>query len=99
METQPIVAVDAEQQWIAKYRRAIEANIPAPHSRGAPLRKRITEALEKVLSSVDEIIESCARVKSPHAKTAVKRRAMQIDHSKLRPHGLTVGKSTREQAS
>jgi hypothetical protein len=99
MDTQPIAADHAEQQWIAKYRRAIEANIPAAHSRSGPFRKRITEALEKVLSSVGEILEPCVRVQWPRSKTAVKHSAAQIDHSKLRPNGLTIGNSAHEKAS
>ncbi len=79
METQPTIADDAEQQWIAKYRRAIEANIPVARSRSAPLRKRITGAFETVVSSVGTLFEQCIRAPLRHAKTTVKHSARQID--------------------
>lgn len=102
METQPIAANDAEQQWIAKYRRALEANIPVPHSRSEPLGRRITDTVEKVLLNVARILEQCTRLQSAHAKTAIQC-ATRIEHSKLRPHtvshGPRAGKPTGEKAS
>lgn len=103
METKPIVADDAEQQWIAKYRRAIEVN-NLPVRRGiAPLRKSITGMFEKVRWAVGRILEPCIRAQFWEIKTAGKHSGPKIDHSKLRPHavsfGLKVGDSRREKAS
>jgi hypothetical protein len=102
METQPTVADDAEQQWIAKYRRAIEANISVPHSRSLPLRKCITETFVKALASVDRMLEQCVRVQPLHTKNAFKHSATQIDHSKLCPQAMSsrleVRDSWREKA-
>ncbi|MGC1370619.1 MAG: hypothetical protein WA824_00650 [Candidatus Sulfotelmatobacter sp.] len=105
METKPIAADDVDQQWIAKYRRAIEANnmILVRHPGSAPLKKRITGMFEKVLSGIGRMLERCIRMQSRNVKTAGKHSGQKIDRSKLRPHavsyGLKVGKSTREKAS
>ena len=51
METHPTPPNDAEEQWFAKYRRAIDAHTPFPPSRSGPLGKRIasiSEGFEKV---------------------------------------------------
>lgn len=103
METKPIAADDAEQQWIAKYRQAIEANnIAVRYSGSPPLRTRLTETLAKVLSNVGGMSKGWLRAKSRKVEAAGKH-GPKIDRSKLRPHavsyGLNVGKSTREKAS
>lgn len=85
METQPIAAVEAEQQWIAKYRRAIEANTAVPHSRSWFLSKPIMNTLAKALSSIGGRIEQCVHRAISEHRTGPKHRATQIGHAKLRP--------------
>jgi hypothetical protein len=101
METQPIPSDDAEQQWIAKYRRAIEANLPVQHSRSASFRSRMVEILAGVLSSMGKILAHGMRVQSPQAKTPIRLSATRIDHCKLRPqtvrYDATAGRSSRER--
>jgi hypothetical protein len=103
MDTQPIPSADAEQQWIAKYRRAIEANIPVQPSRSAGLKRRMVETLEGVMSSVGKILEHWMRVQSPPAETSIRLSATRIDPCKLHPqtvrYGGTAGKSARGKAS
>lgn len=105
METKPIAAEDAEQQWIAKYRQAIEANrILVRHSGSSRLSTCITETFEKLRSNVDGMIERCVRSQSRKDRAADKCcSGPKIDRAKLRlpaaRYGMKVGESMREKAS
>lgn len=95
METQP-VADDAEQQWIAKYRRAIESNPSVPHTHSAHVAKHMIRRFGKILSSVGRIFDRSFRSRRENAEATID---ITPRHPEAVSFGRTIGRSTGQKAS
>jgi hypothetical protein len=73
MDTNDVPADNAEQQWIAKYRRALgAAAIPVQHSRGMNLWEAVARAYRLAASNVGKILEQWIHPKPLRAIATVK---------------------------
>jgi hypothetical protein len=103
MEKPQLPADDTEQQWIAKYRQAIEATAPVQYSRITALQKKAFAAYELVVASVARLFQQLISIRSPKVEAPPNLGTVRIGNSKLHvgqlKYGPAIDTHIREKAS
>lgn len=86
MDTNEVPADNAEQQWIAKYRQALDAAaLPIQHSRAMNLCEAVVRAWGLAASNVGKIVEQWIHPHSLRTVATIKVDATRFQQSRTPP--------------